>query len=66
MYLDGVDPSREDEEEDGDRSGETYLGGWKAIAVGFAECLWSGCLTGRHFLGIAFIDDSRVFQATKS
>ena len=35
---------------------QKYLGGWKATALGFAECLWSGCLTGRHFLGIAFID----------
>ena len=41
--------------------------GWeKPIAIGFAECLWSGRLTGYHFLGRAFIDDSSVFQPTKS
>ncbi len=39
-----------------------YLGGWKAIALGFAECLWWGRLTGHHFLGRAFIDDRRVSQ----
>jgi len=38
----------------------------ETIAVGFAECLWSGRLTGYHFLGRAFIDDSCVFQLTKS
>ena len=37
--------------------------GWeKPIAIGFAECLWSGRLTGHHFLGRAFIDDRRVSQ----
>ena len=63
-------PEGEEEEEWGDRSGRTYvshyLGGWKAIALGFAECLWSGRLTGHHFSGRAFINNSRVFQATRS
>ena len=43
-----------------------YLGWEKPIAIGFAECLWSGRWTGHHFLGRAFIDDNRVFQPPKS
>ena len=40
--------------------------GWeRPIAIGFAECFWSGRLTGRYFLKRTFLEHNRVFFKTK-